>query len=78
MYLKGLIRQYKLSIAILLFLVVFSIVHSLKPAIIYNKDGSFREFGVGYRNKTIFSMWICAIVLAIFSYLAVQYYLMFV
>jgi hypothetical protein len=77
MYLKGFVRQYKLSFVIVLFLVIFSLVHYIKPALIYNKDGSFRQFGVGYRSKTIFSMWVFAIILAIFSYLAIQYYLMF-
>jgi hypothetical protein len=77
MYLKGFVRQYKLSFVIVLFLVIFSLVHYIKPALIYNKDGSFRQFGVGYRSKTIFSMWVFAIILAIFSYLEIQYYLMF-
>lgn len=77
MYLKGFVRQYKLSFVIVLFLVIFSLVHYIKPALIYNKDGSFRQFGVGYRSKTIISMWVFAIILAIFSYLAIQYYLMF-
>jgi len=72
---KGFIRHYKLNIAILLFLILFSIVHFSKPKLFYNADGSFREFGVGYRNKTVIPIWVVAIVLAILSYLSVLYYL---
>jgi hypothetical protein len=74
---KHFVRNYKLNIAIFLFLILFSWVHLLKPGLLYNQDGSFREFGVGYKNKTVFPIWIVAVILAIFSYLVVLYYLMF-
>jgi hypothetical protein len=28
-------------------------IHITKPALMYNDDGGFRPFGVGYRHKTI-------------------------
>lgn len=71
------IKNNKVSVSIVLFLVLFSLIHYVKPAFIYDKHGSFRPFGIGYRDKTIISMWIVAIVLGIFSYLSVSYYLMF-
>jgi hypothetical protein len=37
----------------------------------YTKEGGFRPFGVGYKHKTVVPIWIVAIILAIFSYLAV-------
>jgi len=74
---KQFVRNHKLNIAIFLFLILFSWVHLLKPGLLYNQDGSFREFGVGYKNKTVFPIWIVAVILAIFSYLVVLYYLMF-
>lgn len=74
---KGFVRRNKVSIAILLFLVAFFALHTLKPGFIYNSDGSFRQFGVGYRHKTVLPIWIFAIVLAILSYLAVSYFLLF-
>ena len=46
----------------------------MKPACFYNKDGSIREFGVGYRNKTILPIWLLSLVLGILCYLAVFYY----
>lgn len=65
------IRKHKVFIAIFLFLILFSIFHYVKPGFIYNDDGGFRPFGLGYRHKTVLPIWIVAILLAIFCYLAV-------
>ena len=62
-------------VAILLFLIVFGFIQIVKPAFLYNLDGSIREFGVGYKNKTILPVWLLSIVLGILSYLFVLYYL---
>jgi hypothetical protein len=47
----------------------------IKPAFLYNKDGSVREFGIGYRNKTILPIWLLSLILGIISYLIVMFYL---
>jgi uncharacterized membrane protein YidH (DUF202 family) len=72
---KGFVRYHKLSISIIIFLILFSIVHMMKPTMLYNDDGSFRQFGVGYRHKTVIPIWGVSMVIAIFSYLFVMYYL---
>ena len=72
---KGFIRYNKLSIAIIIFIINFFIVHTLKPAMLYEDDGSFRQFGIGYQHKTIIPIWLFSIIIAIFSYLSVMYYL---
>ena len=64
-------------VSILLFLVVFGIIQWLKPGFLYNRDGSIREFGVGYRNKTILPVWLLSILLGIICYLFVMYYLVY-
>jgi hypothetical protein len=46
----------------------------MKPAFLYNQDGSIREFGVGYKNKTILPIWLLSLILGILSYLAVMYF----
>jgi hypothetical protein len=74
---KFLIRN-KVFLAIVLFLGLFLMVHSLKPAFAYDDDGSFRPFGLGYRHKTVIPIWIVAIMLAISSYLAILAYIHFV
>ena len=65
------IRKQKVAVAIFFFLILFSIIHYLKPKCIYNDEGGFRPFGLGYRHKTIIPIWVVAILLAIFCYLAV-------
>jgi hypothetical protein len=68
------IRQNKASIAILMFLVIFFAIHYLKPGLLYTPEGGFREFGVGYRNKTVLPIWVISIVLAIMCYFLVTVY----
>lgn len=70
------VRIYKVHIAIFIFLILFAIVHITKPAFVYNKDGGFRPFGLGYKHKTVIPIWVVAIALAIFSYLVVLTYIM--
>jgi hypothetical protein len=61
--------------AIIIFLIVFGLIQFSNPAFLYNQDGSIREFGVGYKNKTILPIWLLSILLGILSYLFVLYYL---
>jgi uncharacterized membrane protein YozB (DUF420 family) len=62
-------------VSVLLFLVIFITIQIGKPSFLYRDDGSIREFGIGYRNKTILPIWLLAIILGILSYLFVLYYL---
>jgi hypothetical protein len=68
------IRENAPLFAIILFLIMFGSIQMMKPACLYNKDGSIREFGVGYRNKTIMPIWLLSLILGILSYLFVMYY----
>ncbi len=60
-------------VSIILFLVIFSIIQIIKPSFLYNNNGSLREFGVGYKNKTILPLWLFSIVLGILTYVLVSY-----
>jgi hypothetical protein len=71
---KNYIRQNITLVAIILFIIIFGSIQMMKPAFLYNKDGSIREFGIGYRNKTILPIWLLSLVLGILCYLAVMYY----
>jgi hypothetical protein len=62
-------------VSILLFLAIFITIQIGQPSFLYREDGSLRDFGIGYRNKTILPVWLLAIVLGILSYLFVLYYL---
>lgn len=72
---KSFVRKNKVAVSVIVFLFIFYSIHLAKPLLLYTKDGAFREFGLGYRHKTILSIWIFSIILAIFSYLGVIYYL---
>lgn len=74
---KLFVKNNKISISILLFIVLFGVLHWVKPPMIYNRDGSFKQFGIGYTHKSVLPIWIWVIVFAILSYLAINYYLMF-
>jgi hypothetical protein len=65
--------ENRLVSSIVIFLIIFSIVHWLKPPLIYNEHGGFRQFGIGYKQKTVIPIWVVSIVLAIFCYLVVYY-----
>jgi hypothetical protein len=70
---RHLIRQNITIVSIILFLILFSLIQVLKPAFLYNKDGSVREFGIGYKNKTILPVWLLSIILGILCYLFLLY-----
>jgi len=72
---KSFIRVNKLNISIVLFVCLFSIIHIAKPSLLYTKEGGFRQFGVGYKQKTVVPIWIVAIMLAILCYVGVSWYL---
>jgi hypothetical protein len=71
---KNYIKENITFVSIVIFVVLFGIIQLIKPAFLYNRDGSPREFGIGYRNKTILPIWLLSVVLGIFSYLMVLYY----
>jgi hypothetical protein len=66
-------RKNKISVSICLFLFIFGMLQWLKPAFLYTKKGTLREFGVGYKNKTILPMGILSIVLGILCYIFTLY-----
>jgi fumarate reductase subunit C len=67
-------REALSVIAVFIFLILFGIINALRPSVIYNKDLSFRRFGIGYKNKTVIPIWLFSIVLAILVYVAVTYF----
>ncbi len=69
------VRNNITAISILIFVIIFISVQMIKPKFLYNRDGSVREFGIGYKNKTIMPIWLFSLILGIMSYLVVLYYL---
>jgi len=69
---KHFIRTNVTLISVIIFIIIFGLVQYIKPSIFYNTNGSIRQFGVGYRNKTIFPIWLFAIVLGILCYVVIR------
>ena len=66
-------REALSIIAVFILLILFGIINAFRPSVIYNKDLSFRRFGIGYKNKTVIPIWLMSIVLAILVYVLVTY-----
>ena len=64
-------------VALILFVISYSFIVACKPSFLYRKDNTLRSFGVGYKNKTIFPLWLFSLILAVLCYLVVLYYLEF-
>ena len=75
------LRQFVVTninlVSIIVFLLLFAIILVTKPTIMFDKNGKPRDFGIGYKNKTILPLWLAVIILAIFSYLTILCYINF-
>ena len=71
---QNIVRQNITLASVLLFVYLFGLIQYMKPAFLYNSDGSIREFGIAYKNKTILPLWLLSIILGILTYIAVLYY----
>jgi hypothetical protein len=69
------IKKYQTLMSIILFLVIYYIIQYDRPLFIYNTNGTLRQFGVGYKKKTILPIWLLAILLAIICYMVIKYYI---
>ena len=72
---KAFVHTNRVNVAVLLFVLFAFVIHYMQPTMLYNDDGSFREFGVGYLHRTVFPIWLVILLLSIFSYYSVLYYL---
>ncbi len=66
-------KKNKIMISIVFFLVLFGMFQWIKPAFLYTRKGAIREFGVGYKNKTILPMGLLAVLLGILCYVVTLY-----
>ena len=66
-------KRNPLLSSIIIFLLFFTIITTMKPPFIFNRDGSMKDFGLGYTDKTVIPIWLLVIILSILSYLAISY-----
>jgi quinol-cytochrome oxidoreductase complex cytochrome b subunit len=64
------------TLIVILYLILYSLITFFKPNFLFdNENDLLRPFGVGYNNTTIMPLWLCSIMLAIFSYFIILYLL---
>ena len=71
-----LFNNNKVAITIIIFVGLYATIQYFKPSFLYKPTGELRQFGLGYKNKTVFPAWLLSIVLAILVYVIVCYYIM--
>lgn len=64
------------TLIVILYLILYSLITFFKPNFLFdNENDLLRPFGVGYNNTTIMPLWLCSILIAIFSYFIILYIL---
>ena len=61
------IKNKKLQLAIILYLVIVGVLVFLTPNFFYNDKGKIKLFGIG-KNKTMFPLWLIVFIVAVFCY----------
>jgi hypothetical protein len=72
---RNTIRNNLIVVSIIIYIFLYGIIIALRPAFLYNTDGSLREFGIGLKRKTVIPAWLLAIILSVSSYFIVLYYI---
>jgi hypothetical protein len=57
----------RLIYAIVFFVLLISLISTMKPTLMFNREGKVRSFGIG-DEKTMFSFGVTTVVLAILSF----------
>ena len=65
---RDFIQKYRMLTTFILFLTFFSLIMIIKPPFVFNRDGSFKDFGLGYTNRSVLPIWVISIVFAIMAY----------
>ena len=68
------LRNNVVTLSIIVFMITFYIVRLFAPALLYKKNGQIRQFGIGYKDKTVIPIWLFSLIAAILSYVVVRYY----
>lgn len=73
---KNFIKKNIIYISLTIFLVVYFVIVNLKPAFLFNLDGSIKKLGFGNKSRTMIPIWFLVLVLGILSYMIVLYFLL--
>ena len=62
---RSFMKKHIISFSVLLFVAIYLIINHIKPSFLYTNEGTLRQFGLGYKNKTVIPLWLIAIIAAI-------------
>ena len=77
MSIRSILKKNIIATTIIFFVLIYMFINYVKPAFLYTHIGTLRQFGLGYRQKTIFPLWLLSIVIAIICYLVVRFYIIY-
>ena len=60
--------ENSLTISIVLYLFLISLIIYFKPKLIFNENGNIKKFGTGGKKKTIYPLWLIVLIMSIVSY----------
>lgn len=73
--LKEFLKENKPLAAIILFVSIYLFIYVYKPKFLFQEpNNKIRDFGVGYKNKTILPLWLFSILLGIICYFIIVFY----
>jgi len=62
-------KQYILFIAVVVYLIIMALLIYARPRFMFQPSGIYKEFGAGVSNRTVFPIWLFAVIAAPISYL---------
>lgn len=77
MSIRTIFKKNIIATTIIFFVIIYMFINYLKPAFLYTHIGTLRQFGLGYKQRTIFPLWLLSIVIAIICYLIVRFYIIY-
>lgn len=73
---NNIFESNKLIFILLIYFILFYFIFSAKPQLLFNKNGTFRDFGAGYNKKTIIPAWFFTILISIGIYISYNFLLL--
>ena len=75
MLIREFVQSRPTMAAVVLYIAIYVLIVVTKPSLIFNRDGSVRQFGLAFSRRTIVPIWLAAVVLAVLCYMVVLYYI---
>lgn len=72
---RTIIKKYILQLSVFITSLLILTINYVKPNIIFNRDGTYKQFGLGNKSKTVFPMWYSVIMVSVMVYCAIRFYL---